>query len=489
MIRRTTILTVLLIAVLAVATVGPSMAQATTKRLSTNFTLINLGDGPAVGGVQYLKPDGTAWGAEDFHIPQPGGQAIFRQYYNPGQQGNPGLADGAGSAVVNADQPLGAVVQIQAYQQNPTSMGAYSGLSEGSSSFFVPLVQRKNQTASGIANSQIIVQNIESGTIDLSIRLIGSSGNLIYTKTVQNLAPGSSFYYDLALESASNVPDGWYGSAEVSTGGGNVVVVSNMFAGNVLQTYNAFPSWMPTSTWFVPLFASRLDNGTSTAVAVQNVSGGTIPAGSITAVCQPDPALGGSSITITNPAAVGNRASYFINPVTDMGIPAKFYGSCVVSAPENVVAFVQMRMMGSGEEAAYEALPLGETGHTAMVPLVAKRLANGLATAVTIQNMAQGAATLTLTYTPSPEYVNAGGSSIPIVLNNVSLGGNQSLIQNHRFAGYVPQLPVGWYGTLAIESTQPVGAFVQLTMMRDINSSLPSGDNFMAHTAFSESPK
>jgi len=50
----------------------------------------------------------------------------------------------------------------------------------------------------------------------------------------------------------------------------------------------------------------------------------------------------------------------------------------------------------------------------------------------------------------------------------------------------VPELPEGWYGTLVVESDQPVHAFVQLTFLRDINPGLPGGDNFMAHIAFTQ---
>jgi len=39
---------------------------------------------------------------------------------------------------------------------------------------------------------------------------------------------------------------------------------------------------------------------------------------------------------------------------------------------------------------------------------------------------------------------------------------------------------------LVVTSNQDVHAFVQLTFMRAINPNLPSGDNFMAHTAFAQ---
>jgi len=143
---------VMLAVALAIATIAPGLAQSTTKSLSTNFTVVNLGSGPAQGIVQYIKTDGTQWGSgsESFTIANPGGQAIFRQYNPAGQPGNPNLTDGAGSVIISADQPLGAVVQILARGQNPTSSGAYSGFTAGDSSLYVPLVARKLSTASGL---------------------------------------------------------------------------------------------------------------------------------------------------------------------------------------------------------------------------------------------------------------------------------------------------------------------------------------------------
>lgn len=471
---------------LAMVTIVPGLAQSTTKQLSTNFTVVNLGDGPAQGIVQYIKTDGTQWGSgsESFTISTAGGQAIFRQYNPAGQPGNPNLTDGAGSVIISADQPLGAVVQILARGQNPTSSGAYSGFAGGDSSYYVPLVARKLSTASGLGNSQIIVQNVSGSSINVEIELIGSAGTTTYLKTGISIQPGASYYYDLATESASNVPDGWYGSAVVrtTTAGGAIAVVSNFFTGDAMQTFNAFSSTSPTTEWFIPLFTSRLANSLSTPVAVQNLSGSQIPAGGVSLVCTPDPALSGyTPFTKTNTSAIGNTAAYYFNPVTDMSIPAGFYGSCVVNASANVVAFVQMRFVATGEAAAYEAFPAGSTATKVFVPLVAQRLANGFATAVTIQNLSNETATFNLTYQRSPDCTVGPATYSP---PPQTVGPYASLIQNHRTG--VSGLTDGWFGTLTVQSNKPVGAFVQLTFLRSINPSLPGGDNYMAHNAFTQ---
>ena len=473
---------VVLAVALALVASASSLAQSTTKQLSTNFTLVNLGSGPATGNISYIKQDGTSWGSENFSITNVGGQAIFRQYASAGQPGNPNLSSGAGSVMVMSDQPLGAVVQIQARNQNPTSNGAYSGLSAGDTSFYVPLVAKNLTTASGTGNSQIIAQNTGGSATNIQFELIG--GGNTYTYTATNVAPGASFTCDLTTACGASVPNNWSGSAVVSAGsGGTIAVVSNFFTGDALQTFNAFSSTSPKTKWFVPLFTSRLPNSLSTPVAVQNLSGNPIAADSVKLDCTPDPAATGfSTFSKTNPAPIDNNAAYYFNPVTDTSIPAGFFGSCVITAPANVVAFVQMRFIATGEAAAYEAIPDGGTDKKTIIPLVAKRLANGFATAVTIQNLSNSTANVTLTYTPSPDY---GGSASPIT-TNTTIPANGSLIQNHRVPSGVPSLPDGWFGTLTVSSDTPVNAFVQLTFLRSINSGLPSGDNFMAHNAFTQ---
>jgi len=483
---KTRIVSAIVLAVaLALVASASSLAQSTTKQLSTNFTLVNLGSAAAAGTISYIKPDGTSWGSESFNIPGNGGQAIFRQYDPSGSPGNPNLTSGAGSVMVMADQPLGAVVQILARGQNPTSSGAYAGLSTGAPSFYVPLVAKNLTTATGTGNSQIVVQNTGGSPTAVQFQFIG--GGSTYTYTSPNVAPNASFTCDLttACGTSAGVPNNWSGSAVVNAtaSGGTIAVVSNFFTGDALQTFNAFSVTSPKKKWFVPLFTSKLPNSLSTPIAIQNLSGSTIPANSIQVVCTPDAgATGFSPITITNPTPVDNNASFFVNPVTDGSIPTGFFGSCVITAPDNVVAFVQMRFIATGEAAAYEAIPDGGTDTKVIIPLIAKRLPNGFATAVTIQNLSSSPANVTLTYTPS-------GSSAPVPPISATILANGSLIQNHRITtgtGAVTQLPDGWVGTLTVSSNTPVNAFVQLTFLKSINPNLPGGDNFMAHNAFTQ---
>ena len=476
--RLRRLVTLVAVVTLCFAATLPVAAGSTTKSLSTNFTLVNLGTIGTSGTIEYYEPDGSAWGSgsEQFTIDDPGGQAIFRQYFSSGTPGNPGLTDGSGSVVVYADQPLGAVVQILARSQDPTCAGAYSGVSSGGSAFYVPLVARMLSTASGMANSQIIAQNTGVESVDVAFELVNQDGSArhIYTTTVE---VGAAATYDLADESSTEVPSNWYGSAVVSVvGTGEIAVVSNYFTGDSLQTFNAFAASEAGVKWHVPLFTSRLSNTLSTPLAVQNVSTTTIPVGGVTVTFYPDG--GGSSWTRTNADPIPPSGAYYWNPVVDMSLPSGFYGAAMVEAPVNVVSFVQMRTLATGEAAAYESILDGTGGNQVTVPLVAKRLSNGFATAVTIQNLSESVATVDLQYIPG----DAAYSQVNI--NDVEIQPGRSLIQNHRVG--VPELPSGWYGSLVVTSNEAIHAFVQLTSMPSINPGLASGDNFMAHTAFAQ---
>ncbi|KUK81531.1 MAG: hypothetical protein XD96_1135, partial [Petrotoga mobilis] len=88
----------LLLAITLVATASP-LSAATTKSLSTNFTLVNLGSTEANVIASYYKPDGTTWDADDanesFTIAADYGQKIIAQYFDNT------LAAGQGSVVLS----------------------------------------------------------------------------------------------------------------------------------------------------------------------------------------------------------------------------------------------------------------------------------------------------------------------------------------------------------------------------------------------------
>lgn len=480
-----------LIAIISMAVSAAPLNASTTKALSTNFTLVNLGAGPASVSVQYYKPDGSTWTVSpenaSFTIDGNFGQRVIAQYFDSL------MSPGKGSVVVNSSAPLGAVVQLLARGQISTS-GAYSGITEPSSRYFVPQVLRQRVTGNGVSNTQIAIQNSEaSGATSVTVQFIPypGSGYQPFTKSGISIQPGAAFLYDIADESPSNLPDGWYGSAVVTANSGRKIsVVVNIFAGpNSLTTFNAFPEEDVTSSWLVPLFTSRLPNGLSTPVVVQNLSGGSLAVNAITMSCKSSVSTP-ATFTARNTAAVPNNASYAFNPVVDNALPSNWTGACRVSVSggAGVVVYVQMRKPQVTEEfSAYEAFPANSTDPIVVVPLVSKRQPNGFATAVTIQNVdPTNEARVRLRYVPAQAYIDGGGSASQLTFN-VTIPPDGNRVENHRLpsnSGGVAGMPDGWYGTLVVEPqpgqpARPIVAFVQLT-----NYQGAPGDTAMAHNAF-----
>ena len=501
--RKSTLAAVAVFTVLAFSVPTPVQAAATGKLLSTNFTLVNLDkNNPATGSISYLLESGATWpgvsaGNLSFSLPPNGGSIQIKQYFDPTMQ------TGRGSVVIASDNPVGAIVQIQARGQVPTQ-GAYTGFLEGHSVYYVPLAAHNRSTLSGTANSLIIIQNADSDPVTVTVDLIPSAGiSGSYTKTLDSLAPGVSYYYDLSTE--TNLPDNWIGSAVVTAlNGKKITVVGNFFQGpDILQTFNAFPAEDLGPQWIVPIFFSRLDNGLSTVVTVQNIGGAEIAAGALAMHCTTIWGNTPAVLNFTNTASVPINGSYSFNPIGDASLfPVNWAGTCdLAAAGANLAAIVQMRYYNSptGNIGAdsYQAIRAGETDRVMFIPLVAKVLPNGFASVVGIRNLGASATTLKLFYIPATNGncpvstcdINHDGvvdAADTIEVDGVVIAGSSSLQRNHRLGAGTQSgeaenaLPDNWEGSLRIESyNQPIDGYVQLTYYKNV-----SGDQFMVNRAF-----
>lgn len=447
------------------------LAAATTKALATNYTLVNLGSATANVAAEYLTPTGTEWGSsifKSFTIPA-GGNQIVRQYDDTG------LTPGMGSVVLSSDQPLGAMVQEITRSGVPT-MGAYSGVVAPSATWYVPLAARQANSATGKVNSQIVVQNVGSAAVDFKVEYFSlSTGTLALTKNYTGLAIGASRLIDLDLETGLTAP--WWGSIVVSTTSGSLGVVSNIFFGaDSLNAFNAFAAEEVGPSWRVPLLYVRLSNTLTTSVTIQNLSGSTLPAGDIQLDCVKNPSATGTDFTVVSSSPILDKSSYAFNTFTDtVKFPtANWYGSCEVKSLSgaNIAVLVQDRYTKNAEQSMYGAVPGDLTSQNVSVPLVAKRLANGFANTVTVQNLGTTTATLTITYVPT-------GGGTPIVRTGISVDPGASYIRNFRLAATeAPDMPDGWVGSMVIESNTPIAAFVQNTYLTAY------GDRLMAYLGF-----
>lgn len=464
--KRNIIAVFSIVTILSLLIISSASAGSATKTLSTNFTLVNIGTDIAKVTINYVLPSGSPWTGSKFtsyDIPADGGQAIVRQYDDT-------LTSGQGSVIVSSSQPLASMVQMlnRSGVGAPTS-AAYLGFSQGYSSVVLPLLSKKANTASGLSNSQLTIQNTHSEAINATVTfytLGDTSGTPVYTTPSIPIQPGASYVYDLADVNDAYIPVGWWGSAVVNTTSpGQLAVIVSWFLGpDGLNAYEGVSGTLAVSKWFIPLLYVRLPNTLSTSLSIQNISGTEIPAEDITLSCKKDQSSSGSAtLTVKNAAAFPNRSVYTFNTTnTSMFPEASWYGGCVVSSAsaKSIVVLIQHRYVGGGDTGAYVAIPGNSTDKTLYVPLVAKRLSNKFATTATIQNLNESVpATVDLYYTPL-----GGGSQI--IRYDVVIPAGGSIIRNFRLPETeLPEMTDGWVGTLKVVSDQPVQAYLSNTFM------------------------
>jgi hypothetical protein len=368
-------------------------------------------------------------------------------------------------------------------------MGAYVGYTSGSNVFYIPQIQKGLTTASGTGNTQIMIQNImnEQITAQVQLKAYPGSGLSDYTIPAFTIEKYSTKYYDLADDATLPIP--WYGSGVVTAQSGKqIAVVVNIFQGaNGLQTLNAFPQEIAGTGWDVPQFSSRLSNGFSTPIIIQNVSGGDIAAHAISVACIPTTGFSGS-FSVDNPSIVPNYGSFVVNPVTNSpATPNIWSGSCAVNASANVVVFVQTRKPGvSDDTSAYEGFRSSGTDTKVIFPLMSKLQTNGFCTAAIIKNLdPSNPATVHVKFAKNASSVGtdyefdttivAGGN----LIFNLAIGA-----EPYNGSSVSVGMPSLWYGSLIVTSTgvaRPIVGYAQLKNWKGL-----AGDTFMAHDAFTQ---
>jgi hypothetical protein len=454
---------------------GAASAQATTKALATNYTLVNLSATSTDATVYYYLNDGSQWKTPDtLTIAGNGGMAVVRQYQDAG------LPAGKGSAMVTSLQPLAGLVQQvvdPAVSQTPTS-GAYVAISSGSSKFYLPQVACNASSSTGIANSWIIIQNLGDNSVDVTVEFTKyGSSSPFFTKSLTAIASGASYYYDLSLE--TNLDAGFY-SAKVDAGTGTIGVVSDLFFGaNGLMAFNAFSQESVSSSWKIPLVYSRLTNSLVTSVIVQNLNGGELPIGDVSMVCTPDAGSPNqSNVSVSNTQAIADKGILAWNTLTQTDLfPTNWYGPCAITSASgaNIVALVLYRYTATGDQAGYEAVSGASTDTKVFVPLAAKTLTNKFCTTITVMNLSGSPITVDINW-------NGTGSFSSYTETGVSIPANGSTIRNLCLASQPigVSMPATWTGTFSAQGTGPIAAYVA----NRYNPS--SGDQFMAYLGITQ---
>ncbi|MCB9112670.1 MAG: hypothetical protein H6634_15605 [Anaerolineales bacterium] len=167
----------------------------------------------------------------------------------------------AGGVVITSDYPLVALGRIHAGDEITT----YSGIIETSATTYVPMLFRT--AFGGDYNTALYIQNVDANTSDITIDFYSSAGTHTCTMN-QTLSSFAAWGY--WLPSATCVPDGWAGSAVV-TSTSNVVAVARPHIGTEVTAYPGLPTGGTEA--YLPLLYKNggIDNNYNSALYVQNL--------------------------------------------------------------------------------------------------------------------------------------------------------------------------------------------------------------------------
>lgn len=172
----------------------------------------------------------------------------------------------AGGVVIESNYPLAALGRVHVGSE----VTSYSGLVQSSTSTYVPMIFKK--AFGGDYDSALYVQNVNPTTpANVTMDFYSSSGVLSCTVTT-TLAPMAATGY--WLPTAGCMPDGWAGSA-VITSNTNVVAVGRPHIGNEVTAYPGLSSGGLTA--YLPLLHKNggPGNNYSSALYVQNLTSET----------------------------------------------------------------------------------------------------------------------------------------------------------------------------------------------------------------------
>ncbi len=292
--------------------------------------------------------------------------------YVPNQAG---LTAGTYSVVISSDQPVAAVANFS----DNDSAAAYSGLSTGATTWYIPGVYDNYYGYS----SEVVVQNVTASvqTVTLQVFAPGSS-TPVYT-TTQDAPSAASVSFNLA--GLAQLDNNVAYSAKV-TAPGNVVAISNYWGSLTtapqLYSFDAFSEG--ATSFYMP---SVLKNyyGWNSSLNIQNIS---TSQANVTVTFS-----NGYSKSYTVPS---NSAALMYVP-NETALPNGIYGVKVVS--DQPVAVLTNQSNSYNRAGTYNGFSTGSK--SVALPNVMKQYYN-YSSSVTCQNIGAGDTQMTISYAGAP---------------------------------------------------------------------------------------
>jgi len=441
--RTRRILAMLVVAVVALqGLAGATVAQGPAGTWATGIQIQNQSDSaPANITIEFYWAVGTPNEGQlalTFNDTVAAGQS--KTYYVPSHI--PGLPDNfVGSAVVESDQPVAAILNTTNTEENvPKRLGAATGVLTPSTTVYAPYLRKAYYNR----NSYIAVQNTTGETAQVTVDYKDAAGNPLPDAKETATIPAYStkiFYQD----QNANLPSGFFGSATITGSKELAVVINNANSGATaaeagFESYNGFSPGDASTKLYLPKLTINYYNFQS-GFQIQNA--GT-SAATMTIVYN----FKGQTYSQTSPTIQPGAAwSVALNNPPKSGLPADLAGpgSAVVTSSEKMVGVVIEVNTETGFSVISNAVPDGSGTTTVLFPKF-DRTYYGYNGGIQVQNIGTAATQVTATFsypgradvTTSPVTVQPGGST-------------------YWYAPNVPGLTEAFGGSVVVTSTgQPI---------------------------------
>lgn len=397
-------------ALLVVLLVAASLVAAQTLPGSgwkSGQQIQNIGSANSSIVFQAFDQSGASFNCGSKNVP-PGGSANFLTDVDC-----PVPAGFVGSAVVSADQPIAAIVNV-----NNRGTGAAAGQYQGTdgadvaTSIAFPLVKN----AFGGRTTTFYVQNASTNanTIQATFRV----GSNTFPKSFNNV-PGNAMV--VISPADAGVPAGAVGSLTVTgsqpLAGTSLEHEASAAVAQNLQASKAFTPSDYDTTAYCPLVRNaHTANEQTTGIQAQNVSGSAQ-----TIKVDYSYSIGGGPLqtkTVTSPSLASGQSFTFFGGDATYGLPAGALGSAKVTGNGggNIAVVVNDRgfkTTNPNRVTTYACFAASGATNNVVLPLY-KEFFGGNTTGIQIQNVGNSGATVTVTYTPSSGSVVKFSHSTPI---------------------------------------------------------------------------
>ena len=367
-----------------------------------------------------------------------------------------------GSAVVSADQPIAAIVNVV---NSPTGRagGMYRGTdgADVANNIAFPLVKNNFNNR----NTTLYVQNASTNPNNITVKFTIEGTD--YTKAYNNVAANAMI---VVTGSDAGAPTGKFGSA-TATGTGALAGTAlehqiNVPVGDNLQAYTAFTPSNFDDLAYCPLVRNgHTAANQTTGIQAQNVSGA---AQTIQVVYSYRVGNGPTqSKTVTSASIAPGASANFFSADATVGIPAGALGAATVKGMGggNIAVIVNDAAYNSNpqRQTAYTCFPDSSKSNKIALPLY-KEYFNGNTAGIQIQNAGAAGATVTLRYTSTVGNkvvtfshntpIPAGASATFFGVSQLIAPAGISVVNGNRTD------LVGTYGGVVITSDQPIVAIV-----------------------------